>query len=163
DADRLASLGIMSAGIAHELNTPLAVIKGLTERMNRQVDGGRPSLDTAEAQLMLRVVNRLERLSESLLDFARVRPPATRPAEIKALIDEALTLVRLDREAQGTEITNLTTDPIDCECDSDRIVQVLVNLVRNALDAARSRDDNHNSHDLHEPTVHIRAERSVRE
>ena len=157
DVDRLASLGIMSAGIAHELNTPLAVIKGLTEKLNRQSESGHPSLETSEAQLMLRVVRRLERLSESLLDFARVRPPANRPSEIKGLIDEAITLVRLDRESQGGEILNLTPEPIECECDSDRIVQVLVNLIRNALDAARSKGPNH------DPTVVVKADRSIRE
>src|SRR5207248_2138499 len=75
DADRLASLGMMSAGLAHELNTPLTVLKGLVEKLNADPGQGLPA---AEAALMLRVVGRLERLGESLLDFARVRPPPDR-------------------------------------------------------------------------------------
>lgn len=157
DADRLASLGIMSAGIAHELNTPLAVIKGLSEKLIKAGESGNPTLEQAEAQLMLRVVRRLERLSESLLDFARVRPPANRPSEINSLINEAMTLVRLDRDAQGSEIVNLTPNPIECECDSDRIVQVLVNLIRNAIDAART------GATAKDVRVEVKADRSVRE
>jgi signal transduction histidine kinase len=137
DADRLASVGMMSAGIAHELNTPLAVLKGLVERLN--ADRNR-RLDSAQAALMLRVVRRLERLGESLLDFARVRPPETRPVELRPLVDEAITLVRLDHATRGTELGNLVPETLVVECDGDRMVQVLVNLIRNAAEATKSVD-----------------------
>jgi signal transduction histidine kinase len=135
DADRLASLGMMSAGIAHELNTPLAVVKGLAEKLNADSD---KRLSTAEAALMVRVVRRLERLGDSLLDFARVRPPESRPVEVRDLVEEATTLVRLDREAADVEIRNLVPADLRAECDGDRMVQVFVNLVRNSVDAIRS-------------------------
>lgn len=135
DADRLASLGMMSAGIAHELNTPLAVVKGLVEKLNASPD---KALDAPQAALMLRVVRRLERLGDSLLDFARARSPETRPALIRAVVDEAATLVRLDRERSGVDVVNQVRDSIIVECDGDRIVQVLVNLLRNSCDAIRA-------------------------
>ncbi len=135
DADRLASLGMMSAGIAHELNTPLAVLKGLVEKLN--ADPGR-NLDLAEAALMLRVLRRLERLGESLLDFARVRPPQTRPVDLRSLVDEAITLVRLDRDTRRIELVNQIPEMLTLECDGDRMVQVMVNLLRNAADAIRT-------------------------
>lgn len=131
DADRLASLGMMSAGIAHELNTPLAVLKGMVERLQ----GGGTPLDAEEAALMLRVVGRLERLSESLLDFARVRPHSSVSASLRPLIDEAWTLVRLDREARAVTVDNQVPAELTAWCDPDRLVQVLVNLLRNAVDA----------------------------
>jgi signal transduction histidine kinase len=141
DADRLASLGMMSAGIAHELNTPLAVLKGLVEKLNNtpgvSTTAGR-TLDPASAALMLRVVKRLERLGDSLLDFARVRPPQTSPVAVRSLVDEALTLVRLDRDASGVDFANLIPESLTVECDGDRMVQVLVNLLRNAADALNS-------------------------
>lgn len=136
DADRLASLGMMSAGIAHELNTPLAVLKGLVEKLNQAPRAG---IDPAQAALMLRVVRRLERLGESLLDFARVRPPQTAPVRLHTLAEEALTLVRLDREAGDVEYSNTIPEGLVVECDADRMVQVLVNLLRNATDAVRAR------------------------
>jgi signal transduction histidine kinase len=133
DADRLASLGMMSAGIAHELNTPLAVLKGLVEKLNQKPE----SVDSAQAALMLRVVQRLERLGESLLDFARVRPPHTQSVVLRSVVDEAATLVSLDRGRGATEFINRVPEWIVAECDPDRMVQVLVNLLRNAADVAR--------------------------
>ncbi len=133
-ADRLASLGMMSAGIAHELNTPLAVVKGLVEKLNR--DG---SLSSTEIALLSRVVRRLETLSDGLLDFARVRPPMNKRADVHDLIQEAVTLVSIDRKpaihAAGVQIHDQTRPGVELCCDPDRLVQVFVNLVRNAVDA----------------------------
>jgi signal transduction histidine kinase len=136
DADRLASLGVMSAGIAHELNTPLAVIKGLVEQMNAKPEVPLPK---DQAALMLRVVRRLERLSESLLDFARARPSAAARVDLSLVVEDAATLVRLDRGAAGVRIVNEVPTGTFAKCDADRIVQVFVNLVRNGVDAVRER------------------------
>jgi C4-dicarboxylate-specific signal transduction histidine kinase len=131
DADRLASLGVMSAGLAHEMNTPLAVVKGLAEKVAR----GQP-LGDSESELMLRVVGRLEKLSESLLDFARVRPPAMAVGSVREMVEEAWMLVRLDRQAtRDITLHNTVREGTTVRCDPDRIVQVLVNLLRNAADA----------------------------
>ena len=137
DADRLASLGMMSAGIAHELNTPLAVVKGLAERLAKEPEAG---LDGPTAALMLRVVGRLERLGESLLDFARARPPSTTPTRIREVVEEALTLLRLER---GTVVPTRNMVPADLvvPCDADRMVQVFVNLIRNARNAICERPE----------------------
>lgn len=134
DADRLASLGMMSAGIAHELNTPLAVLKGSVEQIAGNPAAG---VDPDRARLMLRVVSRLERLGESLLDFARVRPPTSARVAARGITQEALTLVRLDRDTGDIDLVDSTPDRITVECDADRMVQVFVNLLRNAVDAIR--------------------------
>lgn len=138
-ADRLASLGMMSAGLAHELNTPLSVAKGLAETLANRPER---SLSETEAALLGRVIGRLEKLSESLLDFARARPPATADAALRKVAEEACTLVRLDRVSvpagSGIEIINEVPTSLVVPCDADRMVQVLVNLVRNAVDAMRA-------------------------
>src|SRR5205814_10689547 len=102
DADRLASLGMMSAGIAHELNTPLTVLKGLVEKLNSHPR----ELDKTQAALMLRVVPRLERLGDSLLDFARARQPSIRRVPLAPLVQETMLLVGLDRDAGSVAITS---------------------------------------------------------
>lgn len=143
DADRLASLGMMSAGIAHELNTPLAVLKGLVEKLNSTGGGGkgsdspdRCSIETPQAALMLRVVQRLEKLGDSLLDFARLRPASKSPAGLRALVAESILLVRLDRDRGAAQFINNVSERLVIDCDADRMIQVLVNLLRNGVDAA---------------------------
>ncbi len=139
-ADRLASLGMMSAGIAHELNTPLAVVKGLVDKLSQG-----ESLTRAELMLLSRVVGRIEKLSEGLLDFARVRPPMLVSADIHKIIADAWTLVRLDRQivspGQRIEVLNEVQSGTMIECDPDRLVQVFVNLLRNAMSALASRPE----------------------
>lgn len=132
ESDRLASLGMMSAGISHELNTPLTVLKGLVEKI--AAEPGRPARPE-DAALMLRVVGRLERLGESLLDFARARPSVAAPTPLRPMVGEAITLVRLDRELAGVSLINEIPADLTLECDADRMLQVLVNLIRNAADA----------------------------
>mgnify|MGYP006266374175 CR=1 FL=1 len=131
-ADRLASLGTMSAGIAHELNTPLTVAKGLAEKLRTG------SLSEREAGLLHRVVGRLERLSESLLDYSRAREPHYREADLRRIVDEAITLVTLDRDVDPDSVRNDVPEGTLLPCDQDRLVQVFVNLVRNAVDACVS-------------------------
>jgi len=135
-ADRLASLGMMSAGIAHELNTPLAVVKGLADKI-----GAGEELSVTERALLTRVVGRLEKLSDGLLDFARARPPALEDAPLRSIIDEAWTLIRLDRglvsPGASAEFVNDVPEGLILRCDADRMVQVFVNLVRNAMGVMR--------------------------
>lgn len=137
-ADRLVSIGMMSAGIAHELNTPLSVAKGLTEKLERDPARG---LTEPETRLLARVVGRLERLSESLLDFARAREPGRDPTSLREVVEEACTLVALDRDtaSPGREVRldNRVPAGVVALADADRMVQVFVNLIRNSVDAVR--------------------------
>ncbi len=149
DQDRLVSLGMMSAGLAHEMNTPLAVLKGGVEQIAENPAAG---VQPARAHLLLRTVNRLERLSENLLDFARVRPHSVASLELRGLIDEAWELVRLDREAIGVAIQNEVGADLTINGDSDRLTQVFVNILRNAADAIEG-----------DGYINVAAERSTRE
>ena len=132
DQDRLMSLGMMSAGLAHELNTPLAVLKGAIEEIAEKPEA---SVGRARADLLSRTVSRLERLSENLLDFARVRPHTSGPVDLRRLIDDAWELVRLDREAGGVSFDNRLSPALRAAGDADRLGQVFVNILRNAADA----------------------------
>jgi len=135
DQDRLASLGMMSAGIAHELNTPLSVLKGSLQQFEEQ--GVSPDQQPRLA-LMKRVLSRLERLGDSLLDFARAREPSRDPVDLRDIIDEAWTLVSLNRDAKAVGFSN-QVDQLPANLgvlgDADRFTQVFVNLLRNAVDA----------------------------
>jgi signal transduction histidine kinase len=130
--DRLASLGMLSAGVAHELNTPLAVLQGSIEKLLETV--GNPS---AQQRLlrMQRVATRLRSISEGLLDFARVRKPRLEDVAVHPLIDEAWSLLALDDKSGAASFENAV--PSDCHLigNPDRLIQVFINLLRNALQA----------------------------
>lgn len=160
-ADRLMSLGMMSAGIAHELNTPLAVAKGLVERL---VDSSDHSLSASQAALLGRVIGRLEKLSDGLLDFARAREPAYEDSSLAEIVDEAVTLVRLDRGAGEISIGHTIDAEFRIECDADRMVQVFVNLIRNAVDAIRGAGPPQSAHaGEHEKRITIGAQTESRD
>tara|TARA_R110002096_G_scaffold173781_10_gene349104 strand:- start:53153 stop:54688 length:1536 start_codon:yes stop_codon:yes gene_type:complete len=154
-ADRLASLGMMSAGIAHELNTPLSVVKGLVGQLNE-----RGTLSGSEIQLLVRVVGRLETLSEGLLDFARVRTPRLVETAIRDVIEDAWVLIKLDRQSvlpgQRIEFVDEVNPEMFIACDPGRLVQVFVNLIRNSVHALRTLDD-------HDGRVCVSASRETRE
>lgn len=132
DQERLVSLGLLSAGLAHELNTPLAVLKGGIEEIAEAPGRG---IDAQRADLLRRTVARLERLSENLLDFARVRPHASTPTAIRDMVNEAWELVRADRTASTVSLDNHVAEDAVVTGDPDRLGQVFVNILRNAVDA----------------------------
>ncbi len=130
--DRLVSLGLLSASVAHELNTPLTVLQGSIEKLTENTHDA-ATLDRLAR--MLRVTQRIRKISESLVDFSRVRKEHMEPVLLRQLIDDAWNLVAIDEKAARVRFTN------DCAADhtvtgnSDRLIQVFVNLLRNALDA----------------------------
>jgi signal transduction histidine kinase len=132
DQDRLVSLGMLSASVAHELNTPLAVLRGSIEKLIETVDD--PASQQRLAR-MLRVAERLRRISEGLVDFARVRKQESEPLAVLPLIDEAWSLVAIDEKASEVSFSNRTSPDHTVVGNSDRLVQVFVNLLRNALHA----------------------------
>ena len=130
--DRLASLGLLSASVAHELNTPLAVLRGSIEKLAETVP--EPHAQERLAR-MLRVTQRLQKISEGLVDFARVRNQEVVNVPIRPLLQEAWNLVAIDEKAAGVHFANETADDDIVIGNPDRLIQVFVNLLRNALNA----------------------------
>jgi signal transduction histidine kinase len=132
EQDRLVSLGLLSASVAHELNTPLAVLAGSIEKLLETSDDP-PTLDRLAR--MQRVTQRLRRISESLVDFSRVRNQRLEPLGLRHLIDEAWSLVAIDEKASSIDFFNEVGADDRIVGNSDRLAQVFVNLLRNALNA----------------------------
>jgi signal transduction histidine kinase len=132
DQDRLVSLGMLSAGVAHELNTPLAVLQGSIEKLLETIAD-----PAAQDRLrrMQRVAARLKTISEGLLDFSRVRRPEKHEVPVHDLLDEAWQLVSLDEKASQTAFCNRVASECRVYGNADRLMQVFVNLLRNALQA----------------------------
>jgi C4-dicarboxylate-specific signal transduction histidine kinase len=130
DQDRLASLGLISASVAHELNTPLAVLKGSIQKLLEE-----PCDATTHGRLqrMERVTNRLQSISAQLLGFAAARRDDTMPVCVRELIEECWELVSIDDKAARVKFVN-EAGADDWVCGNpDRLGQVFVNLLRNAL------------------------------
>jgi signal transduction histidine kinase len=132
--DRLVSLGLLSASVAHELNTPLTVLQGSIEKLT---ETSQDPVTLERLARMLRVTQRIRKISESLVDFSRVRKQSLEPVPLRHLIDDAWNLVAIDEKAaQVAFANNINTDHV-VTGNSDRLIQVFVNLLRNALYAVR--------------------------
>lgn len=132
DQDRLVSLGLLSASVAHELNTPLAVLHGSVEKLIETSTDPHTLDRLARVQ---RVTERLQTISESLLDFAKARTQRTEPVAVRELVDEAWALVAIDARAAGITFTNHVDAEEQVLGNPDRLAQVFVNLLRNAMNA----------------------------
>jgi len=130
EQDRLVSLGLLSTSVAHELNTPLAVLQGSIEKL---LESTQDSHTLERLGRMLRVTQRLRKISEGLVDFARVRRQYTEPVALRGLIDESWNLVAIDEKASAVCFQNNVKPNHTVIGNPDRLVQVFVNLLRNAL------------------------------
>jgi signal transduction histidine kinase len=135
EQDRLVSLGLLSASVAHELNTPLAVLNGSIEKLIETTEDEH-TLDRLAR--MQRVAQRLQRISESLVDFSKVRKDRMEPVSVRPLIDEAWSLVAIDEKSASVEFVNSVRAEDRVVGNADRLIQVFVNLLRNALNAIES-------------------------
>ncbi len=136
EQDRLVSLGLLSTSVAHELNTPLAVLQGSIEKLLESI---RDTHTLERLARMLRVTQRLRKISEGLVDFARVRKHDTEPVRLRSLIDESWNLVAIDEKASAVDFQNHVKSNHTVLGNPDRLVQVFVNLLRNALMAVSNR------------------------
>jgi signal transduction histidine kinase len=132
--DKLAAMGTLAAGVAHEVNNPLASISSLIQMMRSQNGGDN---DTREKlDLILSQIQRITQVTKDLTDFARARPAARRSVNINALIESSLRLAGFDKTFQKLEIAR-GMDPKLPEtlADGDQLQQVFLNMFLNARDA----------------------------
>lgn len=128
--DRLASIGLLSASVAHEINTPLTVLHGSIEKL---METAGDASTRARLARMLRVTERLRKISESLLDFARVGKKVVEPVELRPIVEEAWSLLVIDDKASAVSFRNEVPEGLRAMGNADQLVQVFVNLLRNAL------------------------------
>ena len=131
---RLASLGRLAAGIAHEIRNPLSSIKGFaTYFRDRYRDNPE---DQKTSEVMIQEVDRLNRVISQLLEFARPPVIQKKRASLQSLIQRSLKMIERQTSAKGVQVlSELPSNIQDVDLDPDGINQVLLNLYLNAIEA----------------------------
>ncbi|HTP30440.1 MAG TPA: ATP-binding protein [Anaeromyxobacteraceae bacterium] len=136
--DRLATVGRLAAGLAHEVGNPLGAITGYVELARTRLPvGADPELSGALDRIAV-AAGRIDRAVRDLLDFARPAPPALAPIDLALAIDASLRLARVQARFKAVEVRlALAPDLPRVHGNERHLGQVLLNLFLNAADAMR--------------------------
>ncbi len=130
-SEKLASMGQLAAGIAHEVNNPLGILLLQANILLEEIDSS--DAMAGDLRLIVDQANRCKKIISGLLNFARQSRVVRQPTDLVALAEDTLRTMPID-ESIMVKVENTMTDPV-AEVDADQMVQVLTNLVSNAQQA----------------------------
>ncbi len=136
-AERLAALGTLAAGLAHELNNPIGIISSRIELMLMESgEGGLPAATVADLQVLHRHAQRIARVTQGLLSFARNAPGDRLGVDLNQVVHDLDLLAGKEVTRSGVELAlDLAPGLPQVQADASALQQVLLNLVLNARDA----------------------------
>ena len=136
ERDRLAALGQMAAGLAHEIRNPLGSIKGAAQLL-QPASGPAPDNNTREfLDIIVEEVNRLNKIVSQFLDYARPYRGEQRPLEVNEVVRKTLQLLAKEQGQHEVEIvTNFAEGLPPVRADAEQMLQVFLNLSLNAVQA----------------------------
>ncbi len=133
-SERLAIMGEMAAGIAHEINNPLGIILANTEELLQLQlcqESAKEGLEAIERNAV-----RAGKFIDDLLTFTRPRPPAHAPIDLSSLVEESLSLCKQQLRQKGIRVEKaFPAEPVMFEGDDNQMQQVFVNLILNSIQA----------------------------
>jgi signal transduction histidine kinase len=131
--EKLASLGMLAAGVAHEIRTPLTAIKAALFIQQKRFLSGSP--ERADSDLVHREIGRLEGIVNDFLQFARPADPELAVVSAELPLHEVHGLLAAQLAKSGIELVCEPSPPLKIKVDPAQIKQVLINLVQNAADS----------------------------
>jgi signal transduction histidine kinase len=134
--EKLASLGLLAAGVAHEIRNPLTAIKAALFIQQKKLQPGSP--EHADAKLVEREISRLERIVTDFLHFARPAEPKLAALPADAPLMEVEHFFNKQLAAAGIRLVHEQSPSAQINVDPEQIKQVLINLVQNAADSIGS-------------------------
>jgi len=133
-ADKLSSIGLLAAGVAHEVNTPLAVISSYTQMLSKQLQG-----DPQKSGVLEKIIRQTFRASEivnNLLNFSRTSGTEIGDVDVNKVIGDTLALLEHQFKVSKVEVENALTPRLSpIQGNAGRLQQVFLNLFLNAKDA----------------------------
>ncbi len=141
-SSKLAALGEMSAAVSHELNQPLAAMKTYLAGARLLLQRHRPDEALSSFQRIDDLIERMGAITRQLKSYARKGGEAFEPVDVRASLSSALSMMEPQLKARVVQITrNLPRTPVMIMADRLRLEQVIINLLRNALDATKDVKD----------------------
>ncbi len=134
-ASKLAALGQIAAGVAHEINQPVAAIRTQAETAVAYLDHGQPPKAVAALERITGLTSRIGAITHELLSFSRKSEPRLQPTDINEALDGALLLLGGALKQAGVRLERETGSGLMALGDRFRLEQVIVNLMQNAIDA----------------------------
>lgn len=133
-AERLATIGTLASGLAHEIGTPMGVIRARAEYLLQFKPP--PAKSQEGLEIIVGQSDRISRIVRMLLDYARPRESVRVACDVRSIIERALGLVETEASRRNVALVKELGDkPLIVDCDADQLQQVFVNLAINALDA----------------------------
>lgn len=134
-AGKMAALGQMAASITHELNQPLAALRTLADNAAVFLQRGRQGDAQENLALIGQLIARMGKITGQLKKFARKSPSLLKPTSISVAISDACFLLEQRLRQEHVELNVAVPEDACALCDGNRLEQVLVNLMSNAIDA----------------------------